>query len=443
MKNRKRYALVGTGSRSAMFSQALLETYRDTHELVALLDTNPARMDFWNRSFKENHGIAPLPTYAPDQFKAMLKEQRIDTVIVTTMDRTHHLYICDAMASGVDVISEKPMTTTAEFCQQVLDTKETTGRDLRVTFNYRYASRNSKIKELLMDGVIGKVNSVHFEWLLDTKHGADYFRRWHRNKINSGGLMVHKSTHHFDLVNWWLDTSPQTVYARGNLKFYGRRNAEQRGVTEFYDRAHGSPLAADDPFALDLAADPTLKGLYLDAEHADGYQRDRSVFADDIDIEDDVSVLVGYDNGATMSYHLTAYSPWEGYRVAFNGSAGRLELTCVETPYVSASDGDHNFAKNVQGSSPVEVSEPTKLVLQTHWEKPRQIELPQVNAGGHGGGDALMLKDIFAPDGNDPLGRSASHIDGARSILTGIAANRSMATGQAVNIASLLPQLPR
>ena len=52
-----------------------------------------------------------------------------------------------------------------------------------------------------MSGVIGNVVSVDFHWLLDTRHGADYFRRWHRNKRNSGGLLVHKATHHFDLVN--------------------------------------------------------------------------------------------------------------------------------------------------------------------------------------------------------------------------------------------------
>ena len=441
MQNRKRYALVGTGSRSSMFSRAIAQDFRDGHELVALLDSNPARMDFWNRRFSQQFDLPALPTYGPDDLDTMLRDHRVDTLIVTSMDSTHHRYICAAMEAGVDVISEKPMTTTAENCQQILEAREKSGRSLTVTFNYRYAPRNSRVKELLMDGAIGKVNSVHFEWLLDTKHGADYFRRWHRQKINSGGLMVHKSTHHFDLVNWWLGASPQSVYAKGQLAFYGRENARQRGVTDFYDRATGDPAAAGDPFALDLAADPVLKGLYLDAEHVDGYQRDRSVFAQDIDIEDDVAVLVGYDTGATLSYHLTAYSPWEGYRVAFNGSAGRLELTCVETPYVSAKEGDHNFARNVQGSAPAPVSEPTRLTLQNHWEQARDIQLPQTNAGGHGGADALMLKDIFDPEGRDPLGRSASYVDGARSILTGIAANRSMQTGQAVDVATLVPEL--
>jgi predicted dehydrogenase len=77
-----------------------------------------------------------------------------------------------------------------------------------VTFNYRYSPFRSQVKELLMSGEIGDVLSVDFHWLLNTVHGADYFRRWHSNKAISGGLMVHKATHHFDLVNWWLSDMP-------------------------------------------------------------------------------------------------------------------------------------------------------------------------------------------------------------------------------------------
>ena len=78
-----------------------------------------------------------------------------------------------------------------------------------MTFNYRYSPPRTQVKDLLMSGVIGDILSVDFHWMLDTHHGADYFRRWHRNKQNSGGLMVHKATHHFDLVNWWLSSVPE------------------------------------------------------------------------------------------------------------------------------------------------------------------------------------------------------------------------------------------
>ena len=166
--------------------------------------------------------------------------------------------IARAMDLGCDVITEKPLTIDEKKAAFILEAVKRTDKDVRVTFNYRYAPNNTKIRELIMDGVIGDVFSVHFEWLLDTVHGADYFRRWHRNKHNSGGLLVHKSTHHFDLVNFWLGAKPETVFAFGDLNFYGRHNAEKRGMTDFTSRSHGSHIE-NDHFAIDLSSNEKLK----------------------------------------------------------------------------------------------------------------------------------------------------------------------------------------
>ena len=187
------------------------------------------------------------------------------------------------MERGCDVITEKPMTTDVVKCQAILEAVERSGRQLRVTFNYRYSPSRSKVKELLLRGVIGEVKSVHFEWLLDTRHGADYFRRWHRDKRNSGGLMVHKATHHFDLVNWWLNSPPETVFGLGNLSFYGKIDAETRGdISSLVRSSTGDPEAKNDPFALDLKDGGSLENLYLKAEKEDGYLRDQNVFGDGI-----------------------------------------------------------------------------------------------------------------------------------------------------------------
>jgi len=229
-------------------------------------------------------------------------------------------------------------------------------------------------------------------------------------------------------VNWWLGSTPERVFAFGNLAFYGRENAEERGVTRFYDRGTGSEAAREDPFALDLSRSENLRGLYLDAEHEDGYRRDQSVFGDGISIEDTMNVLVRYRSGAQMSYSLHAYAPWEGYRVAFNGTRGRLELDHLESSYINAGSGDLN-----EGASHSE-----RLILMPHFAKPEIIEVPK-GAGGHGGGDSRLLDALFIPGGcEDPLGRAADHLDGARSILTGIAANQSMATGNPVEIDHLI-----
>lgn len=437
MASRKRYAIVGIGSRSYMYLRAIASRYTDSAELVALCDSNETRMRVAQEVLSCDYNITGLSTYLSTQFDEMIRDARPDVVIVTSIDRTHDFYICRAMELGCDVITEKPMTTTDAKVRAIRETMQRTGRDLRVTFNYRYAPRNTKIRELIAGGEIGDVQQVHFEWVLDTRHGADYFRRWHRDKRNSGGLMVHKSTHHFDLVNWWTASKPLRVFAFGKLGFYGRENAERRGLTKFYERAHGSQNAVGDPFALHMEKDEELKRMYLDAEWEDGYQRDQSVFGYNISIEDTAAVTALYDNGAQLSYSLVAYAPWEGYRVMFTGTGGRLEAEVVERGYLSgASDDPHQI--DTSQHTGVEGNEGTRITLQRLWNRAEQVEV-QEETGGHGGGDVRMLDDIFLPEQrDDPLGRAAGFASGALSVLTGVAANRAMASGMPVDVADLL-----
>lgn len=424
---KKKYVLVGSGSRAEFFYGAIASEYRDTSELVAFCDTNQTRMNFANKLLKDKYDYAPVATYKTHEFDRMIEEHKPDAVIVTSVDRTHHTYIIRAMELGCDVITEKPMTVDERKCQEILDAVERTGRNVRVTFNYRYAPHHTKARELIRDGAIGQVTSVHFEWLLNTMHGADYFRRWHRDKRNSGGLLVHKSTHHFDLVNFWIGSQPEEVFAYGDLLFYGKENAEQRGVTEFYERSTGNEYAKKDPFALHLDENDYLKQMYLDAEAEDGYRRDQSVFGDGISIEDTMGVMVRYKNKAILTYSLNAYMPWEGYRIAFNGTKGRLEMTIVEQSYVNGSG-----SKALEGAL-----KDRRIILFPQWEPPVEIEIEE-GEGGHGGGDPVLLNDLFGTPSHDEFNRAANHVDGARSILTGIAANRSIRTGQAVKVADLV-----
>ncbi|MHA6485363.1 Gfo/Idh/MocA family protein [Paenibacillus sp. strain BS8-2] len=425
--NKKKYVLVGTGGRAEFFYGAIARDYRDTSELVGFCDINQTRMDYANKLLKSKYEYEEVRTYTADRFDQMIEIERPDAVIVTSVDRTHHTYIIRAMELGCDVITEKPMTVDANKCQEIVDAVERTGRNVRVTFNYRYAPHHTKAKELIASGAIGKVTSVHFEWLLNTQHGADYFRRWHRNKNNSGGLLVHKSTHHFDLVNFWIGSEPESVFAYGDLLFYGRENAEGRGETKFYERATGNENAKDDPFALHLDGNDHLKAMYLDAEHEDGYRRDQSVFGDGINIEDTMGVLVKYKNNAILTYSLNAYMPWEGYRIAFNGTKGRIEMSIIEQSYVN-SGGDKALEGAVIGKT---------LNVFPMFGTPYTVEVEE-GKGGHGGGDPVLLNDLFGVPKEDPFRRAANHVDGAKSILTGIAANRSIQTGLAVAVDTLV-----
>jgi hypothetical protein len=436
-RDRRRYAIVGTGARAEMFARALAVDHPDRCELVALADPNPVRLRVHNEMLARL-GAPPAAAYAASDFIRMIDKERVDVVVVTTLDRAHDEYIVAALEAGRDVITEKPMTIDAPRCRRILDAVERTGRRVTVTFNYRYNPVHEAVRRVLATGEIGEIGSVHFEWLLDVRHGADYFRRWHREKANSGGLLVHKATHHFDLVNWWLASTPESVYAQGRLFFYGeagRRHGYDRG----YERAHGAPEAEGDPFALDLTANDGLRRLYFEAEAHDGYLRDRSVFSPGITIEDDLAVVVRYASGPTMTYHLTAYAPWEGYRVMFNGSRGRLELEVVESDHVAPAAAGGVKGASLHGAEAAAEHGWVRLRVCPYWQPPRDIEVPGTTREGHGGADARMTEVLFGGGQTaDPLGRSATERDGALSLLTGLAANESLATGAPVLVADLL-----
>jgi predicted dehydrogenase len=402
----KRYAIVGAGARALeMYARPIVEQFPATARLVALADTNLARAHYVSRA------VGGVPVFR--DVATLIAHTTPDYLIVTTVDRYHHTYALQALEAGCDVIIEKPMAIDAEACRAILAAERRSGHTVIVTFNLRYVSYVTLVKELLRSGIIGQVLSVDFEWFLDRRHGADYFRRWHRQRANSGGLLVHKATHHFDLINWWMDDAPRQVFAFGTRRFYGSTRAE-RG-----ERCSTCAYARRCAFSVDLAADEVNRGLYFDAEGEDGYYRDGCVFGDDIDIWDTMSVNVRYASGMLLTYSLIAYSPYEGWRATLNGMGGRIELEHVESGPHSAEAAEQVRVFGADGE------------VQTY-------TVPK-GPGEHGGGDARLRARLFGGQTlPDPLNHTAGAWAGAHALLIGVAANQAIERGQPVTMAELL-----
>lgn len=435
MNTKRRYVVVGTGSRVQMYLGAITGDHREQAELVGLIEVNPGRLAL-HRSRLEKVGadVQDAATGGPDELERVIAETGADRMIITSPDYTHAGFIVRGLEAGVDVVVEKPITIDPESARAIADAVARTGRKVVVTHNYRYSPRNSALKEVIKNGSIGRPLSVTFEWVLDTAHGADYFRRWHRDKANSGGLLIHKASHHFDLINWLLADDPVQVYARGGVRFYGAENAAERGLPDRPERGtHDGPHS---PWELDLREDPGLRELYLDNESYDGYRRDQDVFGPGVSTEDNLALIVDYRHGATLSYSLNAHSPWEGYRIYVNGTEGRAELEVIERAAVlTDADGRLIVDPSAQPASEVR-SGGERLTLQRHWEAAQEIKIED-GEGGHGGGDALLLADVFIGPGDDWLERPSDWVDGIRSISVGMAGNVSLATGRPVRIDDL------
>ncbi|NQZ33386.1 MAG: Gfo/Idh/MocA family oxidoreductase [Oceanospirillaceae bacterium] len=429
-----RIAIVGVGSRHKMYRDSIVEDYADQHQIVALCDINEHRLML---SAKEIPLVneQQVATYKVTEFDQLLAEQKPELIIVTTPDFLHDVYIKKAFDAGCNVICEKPMTINLEKLKIILDAQKRSDQAVTVTFNYRYSPARTQIKELIMNDTIGDITAVDFRWHLDRVHGADYFRRWHRQHKFSGGLLVHKSTHHFDLLNWWMDSTPTQVFATGSRAFYRPETADAMGLQGRGERCSECKLSNKCDMTLNMRDQPELKSLYQDAEYADGYMRDQCVFAEEIGIEDTMQAHIRYASGASANYTLVAYSPWEGLEVVFQGTKGEIRHRHIEVHGVFGGKREHAVDNTV-------------TTLQLAGEAVQELDVWS-GEGNHGGADPVMLDILFNEKGDkqDKYSRAANHVMGGWSILTGIAANQSIASGNMVDIDQMLQRngidLPR
>ena len=424
-------ALIGTGIRGTSFwGKRLVDEYSDILEFVGLCDSNPGRL-----AYGKTYIGTSCPTFT--DFEKMVKTTKPDLVIVTTKDSTHHEFIIKGLEMGCDVLTEKPLTTDESKCQAILDAEKKSNKNLIVGFNYRWSPYATKIKELLVNKSIGKLVSVDFHWYLNTFHGASYFRRWHGLMNGGGSLWVHKATHHFDLLNWWINSEPNEVFAYGDLEFYGK-NGPFRGTN-----CRNCEHAPKCDFHWDITKDERSMALYANNEQYDGYIRDNCLFREEIDIYDKMSAQVKYTNNTILNYSLTTYSPFEGWRVAFNGTEGRIEAW-QDIPYNKANTISEveKHTKEMEQTN-IEELQYEPMILHKLWSEHETIQV-EMEKTGHGGGDKRLHDKIFRnPEIADPFGRTAGVRDGAMSILIGIAARRSIEKGTPIRISDLTDLVPK
>lgn len=423
----KRYVVCGVSKRAMdMFIAPIVHTFSDRGELVGLLDVDARRYQVCKQRFPE---LSNVPEYRPDEFDRMIRETNPDVAIVAGRDDTHVDYVIQGLKAGLDIITEKPMATTAADCQRIIEAESQSNGRVTVTFNYRYNPIHMKIKELISSRRLGRVTSVDLNWYIDTFHGSSYFQRWNRKRAFSGGLSVHKSSHHFDLVNWWIDQKPIEVFAYGALNYYGpegemnprKVNGRFCGTCEdqmhcrYYRRWNTRSESSD-------VADDHIAGMKQQGkEQYTGYRPDQCIFDAEIDIEDTYTATVKYDQGALLSYSINFSCPYEGYRLAINGTEGRIETM------------EYHMPERV----PFSVPEQTVDFFPLFGSK--EVIHVVKREGGHGGGDPALLEDLFlGEDPTRPYPVLSGSRDGAYAVATGEAVWRSVEEHRPVRVEELL-----
>lgn len=404
-RNQNKIVVVGTGRHGLnRWCKDLIRQSTDKLQLVGLCDCNSRRLEVARAQLERD-----IPIYS--DFDRMVQITKPNWVIVSTVNSAQAEYISRGLGAGCHVIAERPMATDEKECQAILAAEKQNNRQVVVAADFRISPYHLKIKEILASGEIGEIVSADLHYYMNPVYSAEYFRHWHRFRAKSGTLLVHLSSHHFDLMNWWLAAEPLEVFAYGQLNYFGAqgpfRNRRCLACTQKQRCPHYWDITKNDDF---------MK-LYVDCETNDGYFRDACVFGSEIDIWDTMAVQVKYNNGTHLSYSLNLQMPYNGHRITINGLKGRLEAGIYERQSGQSPATDEiRLIKNSGTSEIISI--------------PHQKENPDRDSG---------IRNLFLnPAQPGILPQTTGSHAGILAVITSIAARKSIDQKEPVQIRALL-----
>jgi predicted dehydrogenase len=388
----KYFGLLGCGQRGIVSFIKGLAAFQRKGKIIAVCDQVPERVQF---------ALTQVPNRCRGyvKYNEMLKDPKVETVIVSTRDASHKEHVIQAFRAGKDVFCEKPMTTSVRDADQLIKAQKESGRNLQIGFNLRYHQVCQQIKKCLLRGDIGELISGEIHDLIWVHRGSGYLHRWHGEKKYSGGLQIHKSSHTLDLMNWWVDSEPISVSAIGGRSFFKPREKHAK-YCHICRIRHKCPERFQLPLVHydQLYNNKTFK--------TDGYYPDRCSFDKNIDVEDNYHALVKYKNGVNMSYTLEAFMPDVERLFILNGTKARLEASLEKR---------------------------TITIQNIFTRRKRTIKIKE-EKGGHGGADTFMFREMVGLLKDTGIGMSADVTDGRRSIAIGEAINKSIAQGRVIKL---------
>jgi len=230
-----RWGMIGTGKRCWQHIK-VVQRFPECR-IAALCDIRKERLDHALDMCKSD------PPAAYEDYKELLKRDDLDIILVATPNYLHCEMVIAGLESGRHVLTEKPMGITVEECNAMIAAAGKCGKILQVGLQLRYAPFYQKVHQLLADGAIGKCQFVWFnefrgDWAKQSNDPeVDNKINWRFYNKLSGGTLLEKSCHFFDLFRWFVRTEPLSVCAMGGINHYsnGRETLDHASVIVEFD----------------------------------------------------------------------------------------------------------------------------------------------------------------------------------------------------------------
>lgn len=203
--------IVGMGQRTCFHGGRVFADVKDRVHIAAVCDVRQDRLEHGRAWYEEYFG-GPVSTYA--DYRDMFDREKLDGAYIAGPNDLHRDMTLAAFKAGLHVLCEKPMDVSLARCDEMIAASKKHDRLLCLAMQMHYRKRYHKVKELIEAGAIGKVAQV---WCSEHRGTFAEMKDWVWQKSRSGGAIVEKNCHHTELMDWWVDSTPATVYASGNI----------------------------------------------------------------------------------------------------------------------------------------------------------------------------------------------------------------------------------
>ncbi|MFD2115559.1 Gfo/Idh/MocA family oxidoreductase [Paenibacillus yanchengensis] len=395
--------LIGAGLRGMIYSKYAAD-HKTGMKIVAVAELD----EFKRNRAKDQFGIADEKVFHSwDELFTQPKQS--DAVFICTRDKDHYVPAKLALEAGYDVMLEKPMSPDWQECIELEQIAEKHDRILTICHVLRYSPFFQTIKTLLTDGRIGKLVTIQHNENVGYWHQAHSYVRGYFNRVeDSSPMILAKSCHDMDLIQWFAGGACSSVASYGRLSYFRPENAPP-GAPKYC--IEGCPVQetcvyyAPDTYMIEnggwkaeaATRDPSYEAK-LKAMQEGPFGR--CVFHSDNDVVDNQVVAMEFDNGVSAVFTMSAFTEKSNRTLKLMGTEGEIRAT-METNEIEI----RRFGSGKQ--------EVIKLVD------------PEGHIG-HGGGDRRLVEDFARTLRNrDSKSSATSAKASVQSHLMAFAAERS------------------
>ena len=369
--------LIGAGNRGTTYTDKMYEL-PEMFKVVGVAEPVESRRNY----IRDKHGIDEAMCF--DDFKPLFAQGKVaDFAIISTMDQLHFEPAMMAIKLGYNILLEKPVSPNPAECKIIAEEAEKYGVKILVCHVLRYTPFFNTLKDIIDSGKIGDVVSINHEECVGNVHMSHSFVRgnW-GNSDRSSCMLLQKSCHDMDILQWLLGKKCKKVQSFGSLTHFTAKNAPE-GAPEYC--IEGCPHA-------DTCYYNAVK-LYLDDKENDWFrttctkqteptdemveeairttQYGKCVYKCDNNVVDHQTVNLLFDDDITVTFTMNPFN-LGGRFIHIMGTKGELRA--------ALDDND----------TPIEIFD---------FDTRKTTEIPMSGldgiAGGHGGGDEGIVRTLY------------------------------------------------